>query len=99
MEIIKADGGQTFKTTNYEAAEFINGLFSGETSLEDAENLNEEAKDTVEKYLEWNQLYKDKYNDDPKYYLKNDLEQYYKANGEGYNTFDEFVEDMFKEVN
>ena len=98
MEIIKASHCETFKTTNVEAAKFIKGLFDGSVSISDVEGLDEEAKDVVKTYLDWNQLYKDKYFDDARYYLKEDLVQVWKNDGE-YDDFDAFVEDMFEEAN
>ena len=57
MNYINLKNGETFRTDNDDAAEFINGIVYGNVTTSDYQNLDSEAKEVVKLFCKWNEVY------------------------------------------
>lgn len=96
MKIINLLNGQTFRTSNDEAGEFIERIAAGDgVTLSDYNDLEGEVKEIVDRFIAWNNVYAD--NDYETLCLKDGVYNEYK--GSGYQmSFDEFVEEFYTEL-
>lgn len=96
MKLISLPNGETFRTNNEEAGEFIEKIvIGGEVTLSELNELDGEVKEVVDRFIGWNHVCADKEWD--YLYLKDKLENTWR--GSGYDmTFDEFIEDFYTEL-
>ena len=95
MEVINLPNGETFRTSNEEAAELIRGIVGGEVTMASLKALDEEAKDIVISFCNWNNVYADF--DTETLSLKEKLVNTW--NMSGYDmTFDEFIGEFYVRV-
>lgn len=94
--IINLPNGESFKTSNEEAYEFINSIvIGGEVTLSDYNDLDGEVKEIVDLFIQWNHVYAD--NDFDTIYLKAKLTNTWR--GSGYQMpFDDFLEEFYTEL-
>lgn len=95
MEVINLPNGETFRTSNEEAAEFIRGIVSGEVTMAGLKALDGEAKDIVITFCNWNNVYADY--DTETLSLKEKLVNTWKMSGYDM-TFDEFIGEFYVRV-
>ena len=95
MEVINLPNGESFKTENVEAAEFIRGIVGGEVTMASLDALHEEAKNIVITFCNWNNVYADY--DTETLSLKEKLVNTWKMSGYDM-TFDEFIGEFYVRV-
>lgn len=94
--IINLPNGESFKTSNEEAYEFINSIvIGGEVTLSDYNNLDGKVKEIVDSFVQWNYVYAD--NDYDTLHLKEDLSNTWRMSGYQM-SFDEFLEEFYTEL-
>lgn len=99
MEVINLPNGESFKTENVEAADFILAILyykdGDDGTMAGYDALNDEVKEVVDRFLTWNEVYEDKENGF--LFTKENLVIIWK--GSGYDmTFDEFLEKFYSRV-
>lgn len=95
MEVINLPNGESFKTENVEAAEFIRGIVGGEVTMASLNALDKEVKDIVISFCNWNNVYADFETETLS--LKEKLANTWKMSGYDM-TFDEFIGEFYVRV-
>ena len=57
MNYINLKNGETFRTDNDDAAEFIESIVYGNVTTSDYQELDDEAKEVVKLFCKWNEVY------------------------------------------
>lgn len=96
MKLISLPNGETFRTNNEEAGEFIENIVrGGEVTLSELNELDGEVREVVDRFIGWNHVCVDKEWD--YLYLKDKLENTWRMSGYDM-TFDEFIEEFYTEL-
>ena len=96
MKLINLPNGETFRTQNEEAGEFIEKIVrGGEVTLSELNELDGDERTVLDRFIEWNYVYADK--EWGYLYLKEKLVNTWKMSGYDM-TLEEFIEEFYTEL-